>query len=137
MEKEMLSDHLQTEKLPSDLKAAIKKSILGYLHDKDEAMQYMITKNQEAQTDGSVLKGKFISCTIGKMTLPCGTPGWLFEQPAYEYSKYIEQWGISYPAKDAEKVLIGIHYTWVTLVKLETGDETLAHLYKYVDLGEK
>lgn len=104
--------------IPENMLALIKNSsMLAYIWGEKEAVEFVTTKEMRVTTHGQVIEGELINCLVGFKTIPAGTKGLVISQPVYSYSKYVWIGDEQYPASDAEKKLVRVHYTFLTLLK--------------------
>jgi len=124
------------QSLPQEVKDAIRQTNLAYLYDREEAIPYCLADDSRVSTNGCLLKGEFIRCLQGSQILPARTSGWLFEERAYTYDKYVWVGDMQYPAKGAKQFHKGTHYTWITLVELTEETKVIGSCYKFIEYPE-
>jgi hypothetical protein len=113
----------------NEIREKISKSNLGFLQGK-EGTEYELTKETKGSTHGADLKGGFISCLVGSVTLPVGTKGLLFVSPKIHYSSYVWVDDMQLPAKGAEVIQTGAYYSFCTVIELESGNRVLVDCFK-------
>lgn len=123
------------ETLPTEITAAIKDSILGFLHHVTKGERYTLTKATRVQVYGSELNGKFARGLVTSRELPAGTDGWLFRFPKVYYSKYNWVFDEQWPAADADRIETGCSFMFITLVEI-AGERALADAISEVTYPE-
>lgn len=126
----------QTVKVDVETKKMIKDSILGYLHNVDEAYYGPLSSEREFSTHGSFINEKFLRCLLGKEVLPEGTMVYAFPHRRIFYSAYKWIGDEQYPADGATMYTTGSDYTFVVVIE-KNGEKILAHDYVSTEPYEK
>ena len=127
---------MERVQLPDEVKQALRGSILGYLHNATEAYVKPLERDMEFSTHGSIVNGKFLSCLVGKTTLPTGTKVYAFRHQRISYLEYRWVGDEQYPAKGAKIFTTGSDWTLVAIVDL-AGNEVIAQDYVATARTEK